>query len=97
MLNVAAMDLLRGNHSVLGGEVRRYSRAVLADRLTQAGFDRAASTYTNAAIFPIVAAVRLMQRVSGHEESEDEIAIPPAPVTPRSAPRWRSRRPRCAW
>jgi hypothetical protein len=29
---------------------------------------------------PIVAGVRLLQRVSGHEESNQEISIPPAPV-----------------
>ena len=27
-----------------------------------------------------MAAVRLLQRVSGHKESENEISIPPAPV-----------------
>jgi len=80
VLNVAAMDMLKGNHSVLGGEVRRYSRAALANRLTRAGFTVRRLTYTNAAIFPIVAAVRLLQRASGHKESEDEIAVPAAPV-----------------
>jgi ubiquinone/menaquinone biosynthesis C-methylase UbiE len=80
VLNVAAMNMLTGNHSVLGGEVRRYSRAVLAERLTGAGFAVRRLTYTNAAIFPIVAAVRLLQRVSGHQESEHEISIPPAPL-----------------
>jgi ubiquinone/menaquinone biosynthesis C-methylase UbiE len=80
VLNVAAMNMLTGNHSVLGGEVRRYSRAVLAERLTGAGFAVRRLTYTNAAIFPIVAAVRLLQRVSGHQESEHEISVPPAPL-----------------
>jgi len=80
VINAAAMDLLKGNHSMPGGEVRRYSRALLADRLTQAGFTVRRLTYTNASIFPIVAAVRLVQRASGHEESENEIAMPPAPV-----------------
>jgi hypothetical protein len=38
-------------------------------------------TYTNASITPIVAAVRFVQRLSGgHEESEREISIPPAPL-----------------
>jgi SAM-dependent methyltransferase len=78
--NVAAMDLLRGNHSVLAGEVRRYTRGTLAARLTRVGFDVRRMTYTNATIAPIVAGVRLLQRVSGHEESHQEISIPPAPV-----------------
>ncbi|MBW8895497.1 MAG: class I SAM-dependent methyltransferase [Acidobacteria bacterium] len=80
VLNVAAMDLLKGNHSVLAHEVRRYSRASLSDRLTGAGFDIRRMSYTNATILPIVAGVRLLQRVSGHEESNQEISIPPAPI-----------------
>ena len=80
LINVAAMNLLRGNHSVLSAEVRRYSRAMLDERLRKNGFEIRRITYTNATILPIVAAVRLLQRVSGHEESQDEIAIPAAPV-----------------
>jgi SAM-dependent methyltransferase len=80
VINVAAMDILRGNHSILGGEVRRYTRAGLFDRLTRTGFEVRRLSYTNAAIFPLVAGVRLLQRVSGHHESQREIAIPPAPV-----------------
>ena len=80
VLNAAAMDLLKGNHSVLANEVRRYSRATLTERLTRAGFGVRRISYTNASILPIVAGVRLLQRVSGHEESQDEISIPPAPV-----------------
>ena len=38
VVNVAAMELLRGDHSVLSREVRRYSRASLARLLTGAGF-----------------------------------------------------------
>jgi ubiquinone/menaquinone biosynthesis C-methylase UbiE len=80
VVNAAAMELLKGNHSVLAGEVRRYTRGTLATRLTRVGFDVRRMTYTNATIAPIVAGVRLLQRVSGHEESHQEISIPPAPV-----------------
>ena len=80
VLNVAAMDLLKGNHSVLANEVRRYSRATLTDRLRRAGFVVCRMSYTNATILPVVAGVRLLQRLSGHEESQQEISIPPAPV-----------------
>jgi ubiquinone/menaquinone biosynthesis C-methylase UbiE len=79
VLNVAAMELLTGNHSVLANEIRRYSRATLTERLTRAGFNVRRMSYTNATILPIVAAVRLLQRVSGHGESQQEISIPPAP------------------
>ncbi|OFW10268.1 MAG: hypothetical protein A3H96_18470 [Acidobacteria bacterium RIFCSPLOWO2_02_FULL_67_36] len=80
VVNVAAMDLLKGNHSVLAEEVRRYSRPMLRQRLQEIGFAIDRITYTNATILPVVAAVRLLQRLSGHEESQQEITIPPAPV-----------------
>jgi SAM-dependent methyltransferase len=80
VVNVAALDALRGNHSVLSNEIRRYSRADLTRRLEAAGFRVTHATYTNFSILPMVAAVRLKQRFSGHVESEEEIAVPPAPV-----------------
>lgn len=80
VINVAAMDLLKGNHSVLAEEVRRYTRATLRARLVRHGFEVRRMTYTNAAIAPLVAGVRLAQRITGHEESQQEISIPPAPV-----------------
>jgi SAM-dependent methyltransferase len=80
VVNVAALDALRGNHSILSGEVRRYSRGGLRRRLEKAGFRVQRITYTNLGILPLVAGVRLLQRFRGHEESQMEIAIPPAPV-----------------
>jgi ubiquinone/menaquinone biosynthesis C-methylase UbiE len=80
VINVAAMDVLKGNHSVLSNEIRRYSRSTLGARLTTAGFQVRRMSYTNATILPIVAGVRLAQRASGHEESNQEISIPPAPI-----------------
>ncbi|HVL70220.1 MAG TPA: class I SAM-dependent methyltransferase [Vicinamibacterales bacterium] len=80
VLNVAALQWLRGNHSVLGGEVRRYSRGRLRWVLERGGFRIRRLTYTNASILPIVAGVRLSQRLMGHQESAAEISVPPAPV-----------------
>jgi SAM-dependent methyltransferase len=80
VVNVAALDALRGNHSILSGEVRRYSRGDLKNRLERGGFSVRRITYTNLTILPLVAAVRLKQRVTGHVESEEEIAIPAAPI-----------------
>jgi SAM-dependent methyltransferase len=81
IVNVAALDALRGNHSVLSGEVRRYSKADLRRRLEAAGFRVTHATYTNFSILPLVAAVRLKQRLAGdHVESQEEITVPPAPV-----------------
>ncbi|HEX9367166.1 MAG TPA: class I SAM-dependent methyltransferase [Vicinamibacterales bacterium] len=81
IVNVAALDALRGNHSILSGEVRRYSKRDLRRRLEAAGFLVTHSTYTNFSILPVVAAVRLKQRLRGdHVESQEEITVPPAPI-----------------
>jgi SAM-dependent methyltransferase len=80
VLNVAALPALRGNHSVLGGEVQRYTRGGLRRHLEGAGFSVNRLTYTNASILPIVAGVRLVQRLRGHHESAREISVPARPV-----------------
>src|SRR5687768_11831943 len=82
VLNVAALPALRGNHSVLGGEVQRYTRASLRRHLEAAGFEVVRLTYTNAAILPIVAGVRLAQRLrqGEHQLSDVEMTVPIAPV-----------------
>jgi SAM-dependent methyltransferase len=80
VLNAAALEALRGNHSVLSSEVRRYSKASLTRVLERAGFRIVWMSYTNATILPMLLGVRLVQRISGHQESSDEISIPAAPV-----------------
>ena len=80
VLNVAAMESLRGNHSVLGGEVRRYSRKRLRWALERGRFRIKRLTYTNASILPLVAGTRWLQRLRGHVESSSEITVPLAPI-----------------
>jgi SAM-dependent methyltransferase len=83
VVNVAAMEILRGNHSVLSHEVRRYSAAGLRAVLEDAGFRVVDLRYTNAVLFPLMLAVRAAQRAVGLAEVEDamsEISVPPAPV-----------------
>lgn len=80
VLNVAALPGLRGNHSVLGGEVQRYTRPALRAHLERAGFSVKRLTYTNASILPIVATVRFGQRLFGHYESTREISVPARPI-----------------
>jgi SAM-dependent methyltransferase len=80
IVNVAALEALRGNHSILSGEVRRYSRGDLRRRLEAAGFRVERISYTNFSILPLVAGVRMVQRLVGHEESQQEISIPPRPI-----------------
>lgn len=83
LVNVAAMEILRGDHSVLSHERRRYSRESLRALLVSAGFTIVRLTYTNAALFLPLAALRAAQRMRGlavESESQREISVPPAPV-----------------
>jgi ubiquinone/menaquinone biosynthesis C-methylase UbiE len=80
VINVAALKILTGNHSVLGGEVRRYHRRELADHLQRTGFTVLRITYTNFTILPLVMGLRLMQRLQGPHESTAEMTVPAAPI-----------------
>jgi len=83
LVNVAAMRILRGDHSVLSHEIRRYTRADLRNRLERAGFLVERLTYTNATLFPALAIARSIQRRRGLRTEQDavgEISVPPAPV-----------------
>ena len=83
LINVAAMEMLRGVHSVLSREVRRYSRESLARLVTDAGFRVERITYTNAVLFPPMALARAVQRARGlsaWQDANQEIRVPAAPV-----------------
>lgn len=83
LVNVAAMDCLKGDHSVLGREIRRYSRASLSTLLTDAGFVVERITYTNGSLFLPMLAVRSYQRWRGLPEeaqAETDISVPAAPL-----------------
>lgn len=83
LVNVPAMEILRGDHSILSHEVRRYSRTSLARLLTGAGFRVVRMTHTNAALFLPMLAVRWFHRARGlsaEAEATTEISVPAAPV-----------------
>jgi SAM-dependent methyltransferase len=80
LINVAALKILTGNHAVLGGEVRRYSRPELSEHMERAGFEVRRITYTNFLLLPLVLSVRFAQRLAGHRESEIEITVPREPI-----------------
>jgi SAM-dependent methyltransferase len=78
LVNVAAMRILRGDHSVLSHEIRRYTRADLRNRFLVERL-----TYTNATLFPALAIARSIQRRRGLRTEQNavaEISVPPAPV-----------------
>ena len=83
IVNVAAMKMLTGDHSILGGEVHRYSREELRATLQAAGFEVTRITYTNAFLLPLTAAVRFAQRLRGVKKgggNEGDLHVPPAPL-----------------
>jgi SAM-dependent methyltransferase len=83
IVNVAALNVLRGNHSVFGSEVRRSTRRRLRHVLDSHGFEVSRLTYTNFSLFPLMLAVRTAQRVIGlatPEEAGTDIMVPPKPV-----------------
>ena len=83
VINVAAMPMLIGDHSVLSRERRRYTRSSLRRLLEGAGFTIVRLTYTNATLFLPLAMVRAFHRwrgLSTEAEAQQEIAVPAAVV-----------------
>jgi SAM-dependent methyltransferase len=83
IVNVAALPILRGSHSVFGSELRRSTRRRLRHILSHGGFEVVRLTYTNFVLFPLMLAVRTGQRLMGlpsPEEAGVDISVPPAAV-----------------
>lgn len=83
VMNVAALELLRGDHAVLAEEAHRYGRGELHAIIEGAGFHVERLTFTNLSLFPVMAGLRWWQRRRGlklAEEAQKEIGVPPAPV-----------------
>jgi SAM-dependent methyltransferase len=84
LLNVAALDILRGAHATLSQEVRRYTPRQLRELVEGAGFRIVRLTFAHASLFPMMLPVRLAQRwrQGGAEvpAGEFDIQVPPAPV-----------------
>jgi SAM-dependent methyltransferase len=82
VINVAAFNALKGRHSVLCGEVRRYTRARLRAVLERAGFRIVRMTYTNAALMPILLPLRALQRLveRGRDPGDGDFIALPGPL-----------------
>jgi len=83
VINVAALDMLKGDHSALVSEVRRYTTSSLTAKLEPSGFRVERATYTNAVLFPLTAAARALQRLRGVRDGggpRGDFYVPPAPV-----------------
>ncbi len=82
LVNVAALDMLRGSHSALTHEQRRYTPNRLRALLTGAGFSIERLTFTNMITFPVALVVRTLDRLTGRaaEPSESDLTVPIGPV-----------------
>ncbi len=85
LINVAAFELLRGDHSILSRERRRYRREDLRSRVTAAGFAVRRLTYAFASLFGPLLLTRTWQRRRGLRRVDDraatrDISVPAAPV-----------------
>jgi SAM-dependent methyltransferase len=82
LVNVAALEILRGSHSALTMERRRYTPRRLTSVLTSAGFSVVRLTFTNTLTFPLTLVARLTDRVRGRAAvaSDADLRVPSAPI-----------------
>ncbi len=79
ILNLAALEILRGSHAVLAEEVRRYTKPLVRQALARAGLVAERITYTNFSLFPVMLTTRAWQRFRGADRPETltaEISVP---------------------
>ena len=83
VMNVTALDLLRGDHSEVWGELRRYTLQSGARLVEDAGLEVVRAAYLFASLVPLILTVRITQRMLRpfREPSGDaDLIVPPAAV-----------------
>jgi SAM-dependent methyltransferase len=82
VVNVAALEILKGSHSTLTLEIRRYTPSMLRAKLQDTGFHVERLTFTNMTPFPVALTVRTLQRLAGRatEASDADLRVPPTPI-----------------
>ncbi len=83
VLNVTGLDLLRGDHSDVWGEIRRYTPRRAACLIEDAGLQAVRIAYLFASLAPLMLAVRRAQRVMRRfreSTGDSDLTVPPAPV-----------------
>ena len=82
LVNVAALDSLRGSHSALTHEVRRYTKNRLRALLAGAGFTIERLSFANMSPFPVAWLLRWRERATGRAgtASDGDLQVPPGPV-----------------
>jgi SAM-dependent methyltransferase len=83
VLNVTALDFMRGDHSDVWGELRRYSPARMTRLLEQAGLEPVRLAFLFASLLPLMLAVRMgqrMLRVWRPPRGDADLVVPSAPI-----------------
>lgn len=82
IINVAALDILRGSHSVLTQEQQRFSKRSLTALVQGAGFRVERLTFSHMSSFPVALGLRTAERLTGRAgtASDADLRVPPAPV-----------------
>jgi SAM-dependent methyltransferase len=84
VFNFAALEVLRGSHSVFAEEVRRYTPGQVRHLLDGAGLVVERLSFAYASLFPLMLAVRVAHRYLSRngtaESGEWEIEVPSPPV-----------------
>lgn len=78
LLTVPAVPWLWSDHDVLHQHKRRYTSALLAERLHEAGYDITVIGYFNSLLFPLALAQRLLARLTGGSGADH--SAPPEPL-----------------
>ncbi|WP_106640521.1 class I SAM-dependent methyltransferase [Allosphingosinicella vermicomposti] len=78
LLTVPAHPWMWSAHDVANHHKRRYTKKTLSDVVQAAGLRIETMSYFNSILFPLAAAVRIKDRLTGKEGSDD--ALPPSPI-----------------
>jgi len=83
VLNVTALELLRGDHAEVWGELRRYTPTTAARLIADAGLQAVRISFLFGSLLPLMLAVRTGQKLLRSFRSpqgDSELHVPPAPV-----------------
>jgi SAM-dependent methyltransferase len=83
VMNVTALELLRGDHSDVWGEQRRYTREGGTRLIEGAGLEVVRVAYLFASLVPMMLTVRMVQRVLRpfrEPRGDTELTVPAAPI-----------------
>ena len=83
VLNVTALELMRGDHSDVWGERRRYTSATAARLVASASLEPVRVAYLFASLLPLMLAVRTGQKLMRfirQPQGDADLTVPVAPV-----------------